>query len=326
MSRDEWNALVDQARTCDMIKLAEAHGAKLRKCGGEFVGACPVCGAGHDRFAIRPAKQLFNCRVCNVGGCGPVDLEMFLGGCGFVEAIKRLTNTESLSGKRLATSTAEAKQREDERRRAQMAEEASQHAKAEWLWAQRQLAAGSPVERYLRARGYTGEIPPTIGYLPARGEHPHAMIAAFALPNEIEPDVLGAPLAVRSVHLTKLLPDGSDRVREEKGKIIVGRPLSLPIAISCIGDGLSLVITEGIEDALSYRAGGWAAWAAGSAPFIPALAEYVPDYVTTVIIEQHIDLDQQAQRAATRLQTLLREQPVREGERPVEIIIREAGE
>src|SRR5262249_51847821 len=118
--------------------------------------------------------------------------------------------------------------------------------------------------------------------------------------------------------------DGSDRIREDKGKIIIGRPLGLPIVVSCIGDGLSLVITEGIEDALSYRAGGWAAWAAGSAPFIPALAEYVADYVTTVIIEQHID--EQAQPATTRLQTLLRERPVREGERPVEIVIREADE
>jgi len=222
------------------------------------------------------------------------------------------------------------------RKRAHAAEEINQHAKAAWLWAQRQPVAGSPVERYLQARGYADAIPPTIGYLPARGGHPHAMIAAFALPNEVEPDVLGAPLTVRSVHLTKLLPDGSDRIREEKGKIIVGRPRGLPIAVSCIGDGLSLVITEGIEDALSYRAGGWAAWAAGSAPFIPALAEYVADYVTTVIIEQHPD--EQAQRAAARLQALLRERPVRPAERkpwgdefypperPIEIIIREASD
>src|SRR5262249_54933893 len=231
MSRDEWNALVDRARASDMIKVAETHGAELRKCGGEYVGACPVCRTGRDRFAIRPAKQLFNCRVCNVGGFGPIDLEMFLGGSDFVTAVKELTNTTSLSGKRPATKKA-ASQRKHERE----CEEANQHAKAAWLWSLRQPAAGSPIEAYLRAPGYTGAIPPTIGYLPARGDHAHAMISAFALPNEIEPDVLGAPLTVRSVHLTKLLPDGSDRIREEKGKIIVGRPRGLPIAVSCIGD------------------------------------------------------------------------------------------
>jgi hypothetical protein len=152
------------------------------------------------------------------------------------------------------------------------------------------------------------------------------MISAIALPNEIEPGQLGAPRVVRSVHLTKLKPDGSDRIREDESKIIVGRPLGLPIAISCITDGLSLAITEGIEDALAYCAAGFAAWAAGSAPFIPALAEHIPDYITTVIIEQHIDPDGQAQRAVAQLQERLSERPVREGERPIDIIIREAGE
>ena len=118
----------------------------------------------------------------------------------------------------------------------------------------------------------------------------------------------------------------------------------MPIAISPITDGLSLVITEGVEDALASRAAGFAAWAAGSAPFISALAEYIPDYVTTIIVEQHNDPDQKAQKAVARLQELLRERKVRPAEpkprpffirddrpvefyppeRPIEIIIREA--
>jgi len=345
MKPNQWDALVSEARACDMLEVAQAHGASLRKQSGEFVGGCPVCGTGHDRFAIRPAKQLFVCRVCGVGGCGPIDLEMFLGNCDFVTAVKALTGTTSLSGKRLAATNAEAKQREDERKRQRIAEEANQRAKAAWLWAQRQPAAGSPVEHYLRQRRYTGVIPPTIGYLSARGEHPHAMVAAFALPNEVEPGELGPPLGVRAVHLTKLKPDGCDRIREGNGKMVVGRPLGLPVAVSCINDGLSLVITEGIEDALAYRATGFAAWAAGSAPMIPALAEHIPDYVTTLIIEQHTD--EAAQRATTRLQTLLHERTVRPAERkprplfvtsdgqpdkfypperPIEIICREASE
>jgi len=324
MTRDEWDALVEQARARDMLTIAQQHGAKLSKYGatGEFVGPCPVCGTGRDRFAINIKKKFFNCRICGVGGHDAVNLEIFLGGCDFVEAVKHLTNTESLSGKRLPTAVnaeaAIAHERERER------DEAEQHETAAWLWSQRAPAAGSPVERYLQARGYVGAIPPTIGYLSARGEHPHVMVAAFALPNEVKPGELGASLTVRAVHLTKLTPDGSDRIREDKGKIIVGRPLGLPIAVSSITDGLSLVITEGIEDALAYNAAGFAAWAAGSAPFIPALAEHIPDYITTVIIEQHTD--EQAQRAVARLQELLRERPVRKGERPVEIVIREADE
>ena len=294
-------------------------------------------------FSVNLKKGVFNCRVCSKGGCGPIDLEMFLGGCDFVEAVKRLTNTESLSGKRLPTAknpeAAEQHERECER------DEAEQRETAGWLWSLRQLVAGSPVERYLRARGYTGTIPATLGYLPARNEHPHAMVAAFAAPHEIKPGELGAPFTVRSIHVTKLNPTGTDRIRKENGKIIVGRPLGLPIAVSCIKDGLSLVVCEGIEDALAYRAAGFAAWAAGSAPFIPALAEHIPDYTTTLIIEQHTD--EQAQRAAARLKTLLRGRPVRPAERkprplfvardgqpdkfypperPIEIIIREASD
>ena len=149
------------------------------------------------------------------------------------------------------------------------------------------------------------------------------MISAFTLPNEVEPGVLGAPTTVGSVHLTKLLPDGSDRIRQHKGKIIVGSPSGLPIAVSPITDGLSLVITEGVEDALSiYQATGLGAWAAGSAQFIPTLAAHIPDYVTTVIVEQHPD--ENAQRAVAQLRTLLTERPVRKGERPIRLMVREA--
>src|SRR5262249_11821530 len=104
--RDEWNALVDQARASDMIEVAQAHGAQLRKSNGEFIGACPVCGAGDDRFAVNPRKGVFNCRVCGEGGRGSIDLEMFLGDCDFVEAVKRLTNTVTLNGKHPAAKKA----------------------------------------------------------------------------------------------------------------------------------------------------------------------------------------------------------------------------
>lgn len=221
LGRDEWNALVDQARASDMVEVAQAHGAQLRKSGGEFVGGCPVCGTGDDRFSINPRKEVFNCRSCGKGGGGAIDLEMFLSGCEFVEAVNRLTNGgPRLSSTKVAETTA---QRERENKQY----EAKQHRKADQMWAQRRPVAGSPVETYLRARGYTEAIPPTVGYLPARGQRPHAMISALALPNEIAPSELGAPLTVRSIHITKLLPDGSDRIRKKEAtpKYIVGRPL-----------------------------------------------------------------------------------------------------
>jgi hypothetical protein len=356
----KWFALVDEARSCDMLAVAAAHGARLSKYSttGEYVGPCLHCG-GDDRFAVNPRKRVFCCRGCHrEGGQGAINLEMFLGGTSFVTAVKTLTKTIPLaSSKNPATKKVDlspkGSQDEPERRTTKAdveSEKASQRHKAGYLWGLRLPVAGSPVERYLRARGFCGGIPPTIGYLPAHGANPHAMIAAFALPNEVEPGELGDPLTVGAVHLTRLLPDGSDRLRDKQAKIIVGSPSGLPIAVSAINDGLSLAITEGIEDALAYASIGMGAWAAGSAPFLLSLASSVPDYVTTIIIEQHPtnqadkkdaadwmkegvqafrqqidDLIQRVPRVSqSRLQSLLLARRTREGERALQLLIREA--
>src|SRR5438094_729787 len=83
---------------------------------------------------------------------------------------------------------------------------------------QRQPLSGSIAETYLReARGYRGPLPPTLGFLPTRGEYPPAMIAAFGLPDEPEPGRFTLPeRKIRGVHLTRLAPDGRDRDRGEK--------------------------------------------------------------------------------------------------------------
>jgi hypothetical protein len=325
-------ALVAKARALAMFEVLRAHSAvKLRRQQNEHVGACPVCGTGDDRFSIRPDKELFFCRVCGRGGCGAIDLELFLGGGEFIDAVKRLTGvSQPIGHARRSPAEIAAKEAERAQRHREQAEsEADQRAKAKSLWLKSKPAGGTVVETYLRRRGYVDPIPATIRYLPARDAYAAAMIAAFALPNEFEPYTLGPPLDVRAVHITRLLPDGSDRIREEKGKIIVARPCGLPIALSCIGDGLSLAVTEGIEDALAFAQDGYAAWAAGASPFLPALETSIPNFITCILIEQHPDAG--ARRDCARLQTLLRERPVREitrgkFERSIEILIREAGE
>jgi hypothetical protein len=101
MTRLDWNRLVDEARAIDMLGLAASFGATMRRQGAESVGPCPICG-GVDRFAINVAKQKFNCRGCGRGGNGPIDLQIFLTGGDFVAAVKALTGTETLAGKRAA--------------------------------------------------------------------------------------------------------------------------------------------------------------------------------------------------------------------------------
>jgi Toprim domain len=156
------------------------------------------------------------------------------------------------------------------------------------LWRQRVPIAGTIAETYLRsARAYRGPLQPTLGFLPATQKHPAALIAAYGIPTEPEPGVLSiADDAVVGVHLVKLTPNGSDRLRDDpKCKITIGIGFVAPIVVAAPNDLLSIVIAEGIEDALNaHEASGLGAWAAGSAMRLPALAGLIPSYIECVTI------------------------------------------
>jgi hypothetical protein len=179
--------------------------------------------------------------------------------------------------------------------------------KARWLWSQRQPIGGSIAETYLReARGYGGPLPATLAFLPSRGDYPHAMIAAFGFAHEVEPGAIAiTDAAVTGVHITRLLPDGSDRERGDRGKIMIGRSVGSPIVLAPPNDLMGLSIAEGIEDALSaHDATGLGAWAAGCASRTPALAAAVPTYIdcVTVVADDDAEGRRHAAELAARLQ------------------------
>jgi hypothetical protein len=179
----------------------------------------------------------------------------------------------------------------------EVVQQAARHRLVTFLWSRRLPVEGSPAEIYLRdARAYLGPIPGTLGYLPARGEHDHAMIAAFGMAAEPVPGILViADEAVRGVHLTKLNADGTGKSDVKPTKVMIGKSAGFPICIAPPNDLLGMVITEGIEDALSvHQATGLGAWAAGSAGRMPALADKIPDYIDTVTICAHPDQAGQA--------------------------------
>ena len=183
--------------------------------------------------------------------------------------------------------------------------------KAAWMWKQRRPLAGSIVERYLRdARGYGGSLPPTLAFLPPlKPEHHPAMVAAFAIPDEPKPGVLGQPLGVEAIHLTFLKPDGGGKADTKPTKITIGSPRGRPIALAPPNDLLGLAITEGIKDALTaHLATGLSAWAAGSAGFMPALASSVPNYIEAATIFAHTD--KAGQDGARKLAATLRQRGI----------------
>jgi hypothetical protein len=148
-------------------------------------------------------------------------------------------------------------------------------------------------------RRYRGQLPATLGFLPARtrGHHP-ALIAAFGLPVEIEPGILSInDDQVQGVHLTLLRPCGSAKAGTDRDKFMLGPSRGFPIVLASTNDLLGLTVSEGIENALSiYEATGLGAWAAGSASRIPALARIVPDHCEVVTIAA--DGDEAGRRAA----------------------------
>jgi hypothetical protein len=159
--------------------------------------------------------------------------------------------------------------------------------RARWLWSQRRSIKSTSAEVYLReARGYGGPLPTTLGFLPARAQHPPAMIAAFGRVAEPKPGVLSiSDTAVYGVHLTRLAPDGRSKAGTDTDKIMVGTPRGYPIVVAPPGDLGGLAIAEGIEDALSvHEVSGLGAWAAGAASFMPALAAAVPEWIECITV------------------------------------------
>lgn len=283
--------LVVQARSVRIEHLPDRYGILLKRTGPELIGPCPRCG-GRDRFAVSVPKQIFNCRGCGARG-DVIALAQHITGCSFVEAVELLAGDRALHDPRPIVVPVTVPKVSGS-----CNYEQDQHRKARWLWSQRQPIEGTPAERYLReARGITCHLPPTLAYLaPTKPSHQPAMISAFAMAAEVEPGVLGAPLNVGSVHLTLLAQDGRGKADASPNKIIVGRPLGMPILLAPPNDLLGLAITEGIEDGLSvYQATGLGAMAAGAAGFMPALAgtkdatDVIPSFIECVTIYAHDD-------------------------------------
>ncbi|MGX1352999.1 hypothetical protein AB7M49_006608 [Bradyrhizobium elkanii] len=268
---------------------------------GQLAGPCPLCG-GKDRFGVDLKRGFWNCRGCAIGGGDAISLVMFLDGVDFSRAVETLagplpdSRTETADERRAREAQAAARRERSERERIaraalEAAEQRQQHKKAAFFWSQHRPIAGTIAETYLRMRGIVCPLPATLGFLPPRKpEHHAAMVAAFALPDEIEPGVLSAPRNVTAVHLTLLKPDGGGKAEVEPNKIIVGSPGDLPIVLAPPNDLLALSITEGIEDSLTaFEATGRGSWAAGNAGRLPKLAGLIPNWIESVTVCAHDD-------------------------------------
>jgi hypothetical protein len=255
---------------------------------GTFDRTCPLCSASRHSSANRrkPVLRIWRLEAGFAGFCCQH--------CG-AEGYALNHNSPPPNPVKLAKARSEAA----ERNRTHNAERLR---KARRLWSRRKPIVGSIAERYLRnVRRYGGPIPTTLGFLPVHNDYSPALVAAFGLADEIEPGVITlADSDAVGVHLTRLLPDGSDRERGDRAKIMIGPSMGSPIVLAPPNDLLGLAITEGIEDGLSaHTATGLGVMAAGSAGRLPALVGAIPGYIECVTIYAHVDND--GRRYATEL-------------------------
>ena len=267
-------------------------GRKVQGRNGNYLVPCPAHDDDLPSLSLRDGDR--GLKVHCFAGCHPADIYVA------IRHIDRNLLKPSDTAPEPAKGSSEYERRQGE--------------KAAWLWSRRRPIADSIAETYLRARGITCPLPPTLAFLPASkpAQHP-AMIAAFTLVDEPEPGILGKPRDVTSVHLTLLRPDGGGKAEVKPNKIVIGSPGGRPIMIAPPNDLCGLAITEGIEDALTaHCATGLGAWAAGSAGFMPRLANVVPSFASVTIFAHP---DKAGQDNAHKLAAALRARPVRGPER-----------
>ena len=198
--------LIARARDIDLVATAERLGAALKRVSAtELAGPCLVCN-GRDRFSVnRKRKTRWPLQALrDAGGDGMRARPSCSRDPSSGEAVAYLTGENTSPTPARVRPSPEPKDNGDNRE------------KALTLWRRRRpVVEGDPVWRYLRyARGYGGSIPATLGFLPARQEHPPCMLAAIGLAGEPEPGVI----AIRESALRRSALDEVEGGRERKGR------------------------------------------------------------------------------------------------------------
>ncbi len=273
-------AVLKAARPLAEIVARYADGQ--RRVGGRSFWLCPFHAERTPSFTITPDGGAFVCFGCGAKG-DVIDFVMHAESLDFKAAL------EFLGGHAAPTAPAKAPspQRHEDNDLARRIETARA------IWREAVPAEGTPVERYLRGRGITLEIPPTIRHHPTLFYAPaglrfHGMVAAV---QALDGRILG-------VHRTYLLAEGR-KAGVASPKMMLGQFGGAAVRLGPAGE--RLIVAEGLETALCVmQATGTPAWAALSAPGLRSLT--LPPMVREVTIAADGDPpgEEAAQAAAAK--------------------------
>jgi DNA primase len=158
---------VDEVRAAaDIVKVVGDY-VKLRKAGANYMGLCPFHQEKTPSFAVHPAKQIFHCFGCGVGG-DVFKFVMMIDNLTFPEALRRLAEKVGVT---LSDTFGDATYDANARVRAALYK--MHEAAAKFFAGQLSgTAEGRLARAYLEDRGLTDEVVGRfrLGYAPADGQ------------------------------------------------------------------------------------------------------------------------------------------------------------
>ena len=284
--------------------------------GGRWIGAVnPTrCDRKPGSFTVNLRLGYWKDFATGDGGGDPISLYAYLRGCSQGEAARDLAAELGLDLGQAPRRWKPAPLRVPDGHAPDPDREAAQkRAIARSWWKKAKPAHGTLAEAYLRRRGITIPVPPSLRFSLMRhpasgGELLPCMVGAM----QVEDGLVG-------VHRTFVAPDGSGKVKlpelDRRGRLVGHAPAKLMYgtawgAVVRLGElGPSLALAEGIETALSVAqlAPGWTVWAGLSAGNLPRIA--IPETVERLVIVADGDEkpDWRAELTRNRERTMRRE-------------------
>jgi hypothetical protein len=195
---------------------------------------CPTHEDRHPSLSLwnRPDGQLGLC--CHAG-------------CDSMAVLNALRGLRLVDGH--STFTPPSPQELARRRRLEEAEAAKRESQAQSCWGEALPIGGTLAEKYLRARGITCPLPPTLR------SHP----ACWHLSGKRLPAIVARIEGAKrfAVHRTYLQPDGSGKANVKPNKAMLGSVTggAVRLVAGPQGDGSPLAVAEGIETSLSLACG-----------------------------------------------------------------------
>lgn len=244
---------------------------ELRSSGRSRIGLCPFHKEANASLVVTDELGLFYCHGCGASG-DVIDFVRRIENCGFLEAVRSITG--AIPAITIPRERAKA-------RKLDRAKRALAGAYARSQWKEAHPIEGTPAEIYLRGRGITCPIPPTLrfGIVPLwislvtgqKGARLPALIAACQ-------DTQGAVVGVQRIFLQR---DGS-RAPLPRPKLSLGAIKGGALRLGPVAD--QIIVCEGPEDGVTLHemfptTSVWVALGSGNMPFM-----ILPESVRRVLV------------------------------------------